>query len=864
MTDIRESPSGVKISTGGGNVDSVFGRSGTVTAQSGDYDASQVDNDSAVTGANVADALNTLAGSIGGVASVYGRTGVVVAQSGDTKASFVTNDSSVAGADVATALDNLDSASTEALNAVTTGILTGGEITVNGGDPAKYDVAAGVCVVEDFTTPLSPNPVRVSFGPFIGEDPLNIATETATYNSINAAGALVKSNTIPDGVDRRNTCRLQTVIHLDGATVTDIDTAQQPAQNLGQALLDYVIANGPVNSGNEYSANAGLTAAKSAGTTSLPFINYTIDNDRPNDHVNVAQDPVSIIQSYQDGVGGFSSSAPTTAWDVGFWDDGSGTLAAVSPAGRYTIKRIYFFGAVDITVVTYGQALYATLEDARAAILTENPNVDPDLANACFCAALIVAGDTVDLTVAADAEIVPINTQNAGGVVVGAGDVVGPASATDNSFARYSGATGKLIQNGLVGADDLGNVTGAESLDIDHTSLADDDFALRVHVDAAGFADVKAVDIAYATGAIVPGEDDEAVLVSIDESTSTGGHVVGLEVLATDVGSADVYAVETGATVNPILQESGTFTDADSLLVLAVDELAALSSGGAGGVSIFVGDNDTMTIGGTVQFSELEFILATFASGNGVAPTFEHSTGVGTWASFVPADGTDGMRQNGVIAWEVSGIPSWAPGTGGEYLIRITRTRNSLATTPVADLVQQAVTVEYSWDKDGDVLVRELSCSQVFTATACTSATVAGAGADSFKAELVPVLSGNADVVAAGNLKISATLDSASQLPTGTDTVAVYTVLVTATENGGTPDAYQGTMTVMYDGATGVTVSPLLDLRDFNSPDYEVIGTCPAAAANLLTFQFNNNSVNKVGVVLSIISYEYKFVEAAP
>ena len=118
--------------------------------------------------------------------------------------------------------------------------------------------------------------------------------------------------------------------------------------------------------------------------------------------------------------------------------------------------------------------------------------------------------------------------------------------------------------------------------------------------------------------------------------------------------------------------------------------------------------------------------------------------------------------------------------------------------------------------------------------------------------------------MAAGNAKISATLDAANQLPTSTDTVAVYTVLVTATEAGGTPDAYQGTMTVMYDGTTGVTVSPLLDLRDFNSGDYEVIGTCPAASANLLTFQFNNNSVSKVGVVLSIIAYEYKFIEATP
>lgn len=45
---------------GGGAVDSVFGRTGVVIAVAGDYSASEITNDSAVTGAFVTDALNTL------------------------------------------------------------------------------------------------------------------------------------------------------------------------------------------------------------------------------------------------------------------------------------------------------------------------------------------------------------------------------------------------------------------------------------------------------------------------------------------------------------------------------------------------------------------------------------------------------------------------------------------------------------------------------------------------------------------------------------------------------------------------------------------------------------------------------------
>lgn len=52
----------LEISASGGTppVDSVFGRTGAVVALTSDYDASQVDNDSAIPGATVADALNTL------------------------------------------------------------------------------------------------------------------------------------------------------------------------------------------------------------------------------------------------------------------------------------------------------------------------------------------------------------------------------------------------------------------------------------------------------------------------------------------------------------------------------------------------------------------------------------------------------------------------------------------------------------------------------------------------------------------------------------------------------------------------------------------------------------------------------------
>jgi hypothetical protein len=49
------------------------------------------------------------------------------------------------------------------------------------------------------------------------------------------------------------------------------------------------------------------------------------------------------------------------------------------------------------------------------------------------------------------------------------GDVVGPASATDNAVARYDSTTGKLIQNSVVTVSDTGAIAGATTItDLDY------------------------------------------------------------------------------------------------------------------------------------------------------------------------------------------------------------------------------------------------------------------------------------------------------------------------------------------------------------------------------------------------------------
>lgn len=124
-------------------VASVFGRSGTVTAASGDYTSTQITNSSGVTGTTVTAALNTLNSALataGPITSVFARTGVVVAVAGDYTDAQINNTSTVTGTHVKDALTALNTA----IGALVTGVHSvfgrSGTITAASGDYTSTQV----------------------------------------------------------------------------------------------------------------------------------------------------------------------------------------------------------------------------------------------------------------------------------------------------------------------------------------------------------------------------------------------------------------------------------------------------------------------------------------------------------------------------------------------------------------------------------------------------------------------------------------------------------------------------------------------------------------------------------------------------
>lgn len=76
----------------------------------------------------------------------------------------------------------------------------------------------------------------------------------------------------------------------------------------------------------------------------------------------------------------------------------------------------------------------------------------------------LVAGTNVTLTTDPTTDSITINVTDAF-----TGDVVGPASSTDNALVRFDSTTGKLIQNGQITQSDTGDLASVNSIAMDTT-----------------------------------------------------------------------------------------------------------------------------------------------------------------------------------------------------------------------------------------------------------------------------------------------------------------------------------------------------------------------------------------------------------
>ena len=212
------------------------------------------------------------------------------------------------------------------------------------------------------------------------------------------------------------------------------------------------------------------------------------------------------------------------------------------------------------------------------------------------------------------------------------GDVVGPASATDNAIARFNGVTGKLIQNSVVTINDTGATTGV-------TTFAASTSVTTPIVQASNSAGLSLKNASGTTQMSVGagGGDNMSINVStnlnganaqIDISPTGTGHVHikpsgtgSIEIAPTNVGTIDNMTI--GATT----AKNANFVDLSVTGTLSFDAAQGtagqvLTSAGTGATPTWT----TPTIGTVTSVSVVSANGLAGTSSGGATPALTLST----------------------------------------------------------------------------------------------------------------------------------------------------------------------------------------------------------------------------------------------
>ena len=375
---------------------------------------------------------------------------------------------------------------------ITTGILVGGELSIDPGDSTKFIIQTGRGLVNQLnkTSSTVPHP-EIKYIDWITQSIVVSGLNSSNTEQLNSwiyisdTGVIQQQSTPFTDAQYRNSIVIGSVIHSDGIArfartfpVTSYGTSSQ--------FNEFIRFFGPLKrEGHVISANVsnGLSLDRSAGKTFALGRNYATNPNAPSDVIDGAKAQCVIHRYYQDGSNGFvkddgASSQGYTTIDPTKFDNGSGTLANM-PNNRFSIQRLYYFpSSPNILVVYYGRNHYSNKDVGERSIFLEDFQESSNTAEqAIHVATILVKKETTDLSVANDAHIYQaglfrnMSATFSGGVDAGAGindladvNITGP---TDGQGLVYNAASqqwingagggggGDIALYGMVGLEDV-------------------------------------------------------------------------------------------------------------------------------------------------------------------------------------------------------------------------------------------------------------------------------------------------------------------------------------------------------------------------------------------------------------------------
>ena len=270
----------------------------------------------------------------------------------------------------------------------------------------------------------------------------------------------------------------------------------------------------------------------------------------------------------------------------------------------------------------------------------------------------------------------PSNTTFAGNWTrvpnIGAADVTGPASATDNAVALFDGTSGKVIKDSLVTIDGSGNISTPGTVDGLDVGALDTDletFSLPANTTISAFGSTLVDDADAATARTTLGVDPagtdnstDVTLAGTPDYITIVGQVITrnqIDLTADVTGVLPVANGGTGLTSGPVFTEDvgfnifgGTGAGA-SLLATGLDNFIAGQNAGAnvtsGDENVFIGLN----AGNSVQTAPFNIAIGGDALGGSSNNTFAGNIAIGknvlSSNGLIAAGNNIGIGQNALI-----------------------------------------------------------------------------------------------------------------------------------------------------------------------------------------------------------------------
>jgi hypothetical protein len=358
-------------------------------------------------------------------------------------------------------------------NASSSGLLWGGEITINEADTKTFDIAAGGGVlVNNYTDGQHPTKTLLQWTKKEGLPDPYLTTDDTVKVGIDETGAvslapMVDAAPTPD--ERRRNITLGWLDHTGRDHIEFVGMQPSVIVDVAANLGDLMTANGPFNvEGNVYGPSTGLQILRTAGRVFEESVNWSNSKLDPHRLATGVENPCSIYPFYRDGAGGWINDSPAVSViDPDHYDNGTGTLALV-PEGKFTIQMITYYAFWQGNDLQYGQAVYDTMAAALAAAATP---VEMDPYNGVFDVPrcwLIVQQGTTDLTNTAKARFLEITGAS------GSGSGISGLGEANTSSSQ--GTTGQSIVLPKTGVDlPFKSITAGNYItvtnDIPHKSL---------------------------------------------------------------------------------------------------------------------------------------------------------------------------------------------------------------------------------------------------------------------------------------------------------------------------------------------------------------------------------------------------------